>query len=113
MGDRTSVFETLLEGAEDYAKTTLELVKLKTVDKMSDTFSSFVSRLTAIIFIFMFFLTGSIGLCFWLSDLLGKVWAGFALVAAFYGLIAVALYFFLHKWLKRRIADFFIKQFLK
>jgi hypothetical protein len=112
MEETTKAFETLLKGAEDYARTTLELVKLKTVERVSDTVSSFVSRVTAFVFIFMFFLTGSVGLCLWLSELLGKIWAGFVLVAAFYGLIAVVLLFFLHKWFKKQIGNFIIRQTL-
>jgi hypothetical protein len=113
MEEKTGVFEKLFSDAEDFARTTLELVKLRTVEKISDSLSSMVSRTTALIFFFMFFLTGSIGLCLWLSEILGKIWAGFLLVAGIYGFIAVLLWFFIHKWFKRRISDVVIKQLLK
>lgn len=113
MQKETNVFQNLLAGAEDYARTTLELLRLKTIDRLSDAFSSILSRLVTFVFFFMFFLTSSIGLCLWLSEIMGKTWAGFLLVAGFYGLVALILYFILHKWFKKRIGDIIIRQFFK
>jgi hypothetical protein len=113
MQEKTNIFENLLAGAEDYARTTLELVKLKTIDRLSDAASSVLSRVFAVVFFFMFFLTGSIGLCLWLGEIMGKAWAGFILVSGIYGLVAITFYFILHKWFKRRIGDFIIRQLLK
>ena len=42
MEDKTNIFESLLERASDYGKTSYELVKLKAVDKTSDVVSSFI-----------------------------------------------------------------------
>lgn len=113
MQEKTNVFQDLLAGAEDYARTTLELLRLKTIDRMSDAFSSILSRFVAFVFFFMFFLTASIGLCLWLGEILGKAWAGFMVVAGFYGVVAFILSFILHKWFKKRIGDIIIRQFFK
>jgi hypothetical protein len=113
MQEKINIFENLLAGAEDYARTTLELLKLKTIDRLSEAASSIISRIVAIVFFFMFFLTGSIGLCLWLSEIIGNAWAGFMMVAGFYGVVAVIFYFILHKWFKRRIGNIIIRQIFK
>jgi hypothetical protein len=113
MQEKPNVFENLVAGAEDYARTTLELLKLKTIDRLSDAASSVLSRIIAFVFFFMFFLTASIGLCLWLGEIMGRVWAGFMLVAGIYGLIAIILSFILHKWFKRRTGDIIIRQIFK
>jgi hypothetical protein len=104
---------TLLERVEEYGKTTLELFKLKTVDKLSDAISSFASRIIAVVFFVMFFILASIGLSVWLGELLGKIWLGFLLVAGFYGLIGIVLFFMLHNPVKKQISNMIIKQILK
>jgi fatty acid desaturase len=108
-----SSLEDLLERAEDYGKTTLELFKLKAVDKTSDAVSTIVSRVLAIFLLLMFLLIGSFALSFWLGDVLGKVWYGFLLVALFYGLLGIMLFFVLHNGFKKTIANTIIKQMLK
>jgi hypothetical protein len=45
--------------------------------------------------------------------MLGKIFYGFFIVAAFYLLIVAVIHFFMHKWLKKVISNFIIKQLLK
>ncbi len=113
MEDKDRSFETLLERAEEYSKTSLEILKLKALDQSSGMASSLISRFFAVLILFMFFLMGSIGIAFWLGDMLGKPWYGFSIVAAFFGVIGFILLLFLHKWLKTRIGNSIIKQVLK
>lgn len=113
MNGNENSLETLLERAEEYGKTTIELFKLKAVDKASGSVSTMVSRLLSVFLMLMFLLIGSFALSFWLGDLLGKAWYGFLLVAGIYGLAFVILFFFLHNWFKTRIANVIIKQILK
>ena len=42
MEDNAKLFESLLERATEYGKTSYELVKLKALDKTSDVVSSFI-----------------------------------------------------------------------
>ncbi len=112
MEENESPLETLLERAEEYGKTTIELVKLKTLDKTADTVASVVSRLIAFVIIFMFFLIVSIGISLWLGEILGRTCYGFFIVAAFYCIIAVIVYFFMHNRIKKLVSNFIIKQVL-
>jgi fatty acid desaturase len=105
--------ETLLERGEEYGKTSLELLKLKTLDKTSGLASEFGTNVFVIIIIIFFFLMGSAGVALWLGDILGKLWYGFFVVAGFYGVTGVVLHFFLHNWLKKVFSNLIIKQMLK
>jgi len=112
MEDKSNSLESLLERGEEYGKTSLELLKLKVLDKSTEVFSTVVSRLTAIIIFFIFFLLGTIAISLWLGEILGKPWYGFLAVSAFYGIAAVVVYFFVHKWLKKLVGDYIIKKVL-
>lgn len=102
--------ETLLERAGEYAKTTIELTKLKAVDKVSDVISSAVSGTISIMLLLMFFLMGSIAISLLIGDALGKSWYGFLIVGGFYGFAGLAMFFFLHDWLKKLIGNVIIKK---
>jgi len=112
MEDKANILESLLERSEEYGKTSLELLKLKVLDKSTGVISTIVSRVIAIIIFFMFFLLVTIGISLWLGEIMGKSWYGFFAVAAFYGTTATVVYFFMHTWLKKLVCDFIIKQVL-
>lgn len=44
MKDKVILVEMLYEKAEQYTKTTLELYKLKTIDKVTDVFATVASK---------------------------------------------------------------------
>ena len=113
MEDNTNIFESLLESAVDYSKTGYELVKLKTLDKTSDMVSSLISHYAVLILIASFILFLTLGLAYWLGEILGKIYFGFFAVAVLYGISAILLNFFLRKTLKRVVADYLIKMMLK
>jgi hypothetical protein len=113
MDEKENVLSSILDSVEEYAKTNFELVKLKGLDKASDMAASAISRVTAIIAWLTFFLMASLGVAFWLGDILGRIWYGFFIVAAFYGLLGLIAYFFIHKGLKKIFADMIIHSTLK
>ena len=104
--------EALLQKTVEYGKTSLELAKLKTVDKTADVGSSFITHSVAFVLILTFIIFISIGASFWLGEILGKTWYGFFIVAEFYGILGLILHFFLHKRVKRFICNSIIKQTL-
>ena len=113
MEENTNLVESLLERAAEYGKTSYELVKLNVVDKSSDAISSFMPQTVVVAIIGSFMLFLSLGIAFWLSEVLGKFYYGFLLVAGFYALIAIVSHFFMRKWLKRIFYDYLIRQMLK
>lgn len=113
MEDNAKLIESLFDKATEYGKISFELVKLKAVDKASDAVSSFVPYMIAIVFIASFVLFLSLGLALWLGEILGQMYYGFLLVAAFYGIIGIFVHLVMHKWIKRRVGNRFIEQILK
>ena len=113
MEENTNLFQSLLERASEYGKTSYELAKLKAVDKTSDVVSSFIPHSIVVVLIASFVLFLNLGIALWLGDLLGKLFYGFFLVSAFYVISGIIIHFFLHDWLKRLVSDYFIKHVLK
>jgi hypothetical protein len=113
MEDTEHSIESLLEKVTEYGKTSYELIKLKSINKISDLVSSILPNSAVLVLMVSFILFFSFGLAF----LLGKVFEsngfGFFAVAAFYGIIGIILHFIMNKWLKKRIRNYITKQLLK
>ena len=108
-----SNFEILVERAEDYIKTSIQLFKLNTINKILKVASAIISKAFVTLFLFMFLFIASIGGSILLGDILGELWYGFAIVAAFYGIIALVIALFLNNWFKQRVSNFILKQIIK
>ena len=109
METTVGLIEPLIERAEAYGKTSLELLKLKSLDKTSDVASTLIARLFLAAIISFFLIPLNIAVALWLGELLGKNYYGFLVVAAFYGLFAIVIYL-IHPNIKGRINNFLIKQ---
>ena len=113
MENKATTIEMLLEKAEDYTRTTVDLVKLTAVDKTADVMSSLLSRLAVSIVFVMFALLVNIGLSLWIGELLGKTYLGFFAVSIFYLLISIVLNIFKDEWIKIPVSNFIIVKMLK
>ena len=113
MDDNTKLIESVLERAAEYGKTSYELVKLKVLDKTADEVSSLIPNSFVFIIASTFILFFNLGIAFWLGEILGKVYFGFLVLAAFYFVVAIILNYFMHNWLKRVFYDYIIKQMFK
>lgn len=113
MDDSKKLLETLVDRVTDYGKTSYELVKLQAVDKSSDVVSSVIPYTVVLILIASFMLFFNLGLAFWLGEILGKLFYGFFIVAAFYVLSGLVVHLFMHRQLKEILRNYIIKQLLK
>jgi hypothetical protein len=112
METQTSSIEALVDRAGQYGKTSIELYRLKAIDKSADVVSSLVTKLAVIIFFTLFFLVLNIGVALWLGDVLGKSYLGFFIVAGFYAISGIVLYVFRNKWIKVPLRNSIIIQAL-
>lgn len=112
MEDNAKLVESLLEKASEYGKTSIELIKLKALDKTLDAASSLIPHSIVLVLVAVFMLFLNIGLSFWLGEILGRIFYGFFAVAAFYGIAGIVLHFFMHKRLKKIVGDFLVKHVL-
>ena len=108
-----TLFETLLERAIEYLKTTMELLKLKSVDKISEWVST-VLPMTFILSVSLFALLFlHIGLAIWLGKLMGDLFLGFLAIGAFYVFLVLVFRLFIYKRIKRNIRQQMIKTLLR
>lgn len=113
MEEQAGLIESLIEKSEQYGKTTLKLLKLKTLDKSANISSNIISWLIVIVFIVLFFLIFNIGAALWIGEELGKSYYGFFIVAGFYGLLALIFGIFRKQLLKNPLNNSIITQVLE
>lgn len=113
MGDNPNMIELLIERVVDYSMSSYELLKLKTLDKISDAVSSIIPHSVWYLLIasFLFFL--NLGAAFWIGEILGKIFYGFFAIATFYFIIGLVFRIFFYKRMKRMIENYIIKKALK
>ncbi len=111
MEANTNLIEPLLERVKDYGKTSLELIKLQSIDKAANILSTLISRLCFILTLVIFLLTLNIAIALWLGDLMGKSYNGFLAVAGFYAAVTIILYF-MQPSIKARVINSIIRLLL-
>ena len=113
MTDNTTPIATLFDRAEDYGKTTLNLLKLNAIDKSADVISSLVSRFAVMMIVVLSVLFISTGLSIWIGTVVGAIFYGFLIVGGFYAFSALFLDVFCRQWLKNCVSNSVIKQMMK
>jgi len=99
-----NLIEPLFDRVKEYSKTSVELIKLRTIDSSSFFLSKFIFQLILSIFFLLGILSLNIATALWLGDLLGKTYLGFFVVTGFYLLIAIILLLF-RKKIKENISN--------
>ena len=113
MKDKAILIEMLFEKVESYTKTTVELYRLKAIDKVTDVFATIASSLIIAVIIALFFILLSIGLALYLGELLGKSYYGFFALGGLYALIAIVMTMNRRAWIEIKLNDFLINQIFK
>lgn len=113
MEERRKHLDSLVDSAEEYAKTNIELIKLTAVDKIADGASSMIAWVAVAFALLLFFITLNFGVALLIGDLLGKSYLGFLIVAGFYGLAGLILFLIKDKWIKKPLNNSLINQMLK
>lgn len=106
-----NLIESLLARAEEYSKTSINLLKLKYVDKSADVVSTLHSYILFTIIICIFIITLTIATSLWIGELMGKNYYGFLIVSGFYGLVGV-IFLFIRQQIKRRLKSNVINHLL-
>ncbi len=111
METQKTIIEPLIERIEAYGNTTVELAKLRTVEKTAHVSSTLLSRSLLVIAISAFALMLNVAVALWLGEVMGKNYYGFFTVAAFDALVALVVYL-IHPSIKSSINNSIIKQLL-
>ena len=113
MENPANTIENVFNKIEAYIKTTYQLNKLKAIQVSTVVITSVISKICVILVLFLSLITLSLGAAFYLGTILGNDYYGFFIIAAFYFLVAIILFFYLHKWIRKYISSFIIKLTLK
>jgi len=105
--------EALFEKIESYAKTNFDLFKLKTINKSADVLSTIVTKIAVVIIVLLIVFFFSVGLAFWIGECLEKISYGFFIVAGFYALVALIVYYKRNNFIKAPVNNTIIVQMLK
>ena len=108
-----SKLEELSDGLKNYLKTSVSILKLELISKVSTSGSAVVSWLVVAVSVVLFVFSISIGLGFYLSALLGDTYSGFAIVAAFYLLLTLVLGVGRRRMIEKPLCDSIITKILE
>ena len=103
----------LISKTEKFTKTSIDLLKLNTVEKTADVISSVTSGLTVILIVAMFTLFLNIALGLWIGEILQSSYLGFLIVSGLYLIVALLIYVNQNRWIKKPLNDNIILKLLK
>lgn len=107
-----SVMENLFNKAEDYYHLCIEVSKLKALEKTTLIATNIISKLVLLLLILLILVFLSMGLAFYLGDLLGKNHFGFLIVSGLYVLTFFFSYNYLYGLLLHPVSKLF-SEYLK
>jgi hypothetical protein len=113
MQNTTNILDPLLEKVEEYGKSSLELLKLKMIDKLSIFLANLFANFVLILFFVLFISALNIGLSIWLGKLIGELYLGFFCLAGFYLILGLIYYVFGVRITRKRIKRSVVNVFLK
>jgi ABC-type phosphate transport system permease subunit len=105
--------DILLNKSKHYLNTTYTLSKYRAIEKIAGWIPSIVSSLVVNIVLVLFIIMLSIGLAFYIGEVLEKLYFGFFIVAGFYFIAWLVLYSFLKKWIEKPISNKLISKMLE
>lgn len=105
--------EELTDSLKQYLLLNIEIIKLEATNHVSAIGSTVASSLIVGISAFLFVFSLSIGLGFYLSALLGDSYSGFAIIAAFYFLLATILFLGRKRLIERPLRNKIIEKILE
>jgi hypothetical protein len=106
----TNSIESLFESVEAYGKTTYELSKLKALDATTTVASSLISRLVIMMLATLFVFVLSTGIALMIGEMMGKIYYGFFIVAAFYLIAALIAHYTLDNVVKKSMSNLIMSQ---
>jgi len=108
-----SKIESLAEHVKEYLNSNIELIKLKTAEKSSAVLSNIIAAAVVACILFFFLVFASIAVALILSNWIGKMYAGFLIVAGFYLLTGTIIWMNKERMIRIPIMNKIIQQLFK
>ena len=113
MKDTFEKIEGLTDNVKEYVSTNIELARLNIAEKTSMVIGNLIAvSVVAILFLFVI-IFGSIAGAYVISDLIGKPYTGFLIVAGFYLLLGIVIWVTRERFIQSPVMNTMIKQLLK
>jgi nitrate reductase gamma subunit len=109
MENTTSSIEALIEKIKSYVETTVELLKLKAIDKSLQFVSVLIAYIVVLMAMGFFIILLNIGLSFLIGELLGKVYYGFFIMAAINAIAGLIVLKNKRRWIKDPLINTMVK----
>jgi Zn-dependent protease with chaperone function len=107
--DNKNLFDDIIADIKEYIELKGQLAYLNFQEKLSAIASSITLFLIVTILIVLVFAFGSIGLALLISKYFNQLYAGFFIMALFYLIVLLLLWFNAKKWVKNPVTNFLIK----
>ncbi len=111
--EEKSFTKRIYELVEQYAKTSMELYKLKAINMFAEVFAIVSTGIVLWLIFLMLLLFLSIGGAFYFGMLFGGWHYGFFTIAGIYALVGAIVYIYRVKCLREVINNFIVKQIFK
>lgn len=112
MSEQNVELNTLIKNVEDLSKTSIDLAKLKAIDKTSNLFSGILSVVFILGVFMLFFLFANIALALYINSFYNNFYVGFLYLSSFYFLLCMLFIIFRKQIIKTPIANYFVKKLL-
>ena len=112
MEDDPTAVEELFYKLKDYIETTVDLYKLKAINKVSGFTSTVIVSVILIILLFLILICISVGFALLIGLWLGHAFWGFFIMGVLYLIIGLILFSSRSKLLKEPISNKFIKELI-
>lgn len=107
-----TVIESLVEHVEAYTRTTVDLAKLRVVQKASQVLSNIAVTIVLVVLSSLVLLMASIGGAMWIGEALESAYLGFFIVSGFYLVLGLFVYMLRDRIIKKPISDSIIDHFI-
>src|SRR6476469_3839967 len=104
MNDQNGI-EEFIDKIKDYLNTRMKIGRLTLIEKGVLLFANLITDGFVIVFLVLAFLFASLGLSFYLSELLNYTFSCFFIVAVIYFLVALIVYLIKDKHLEKKIIN--------
>ncbi len=112
MENGPTAVEELFYKLKDYGETSLDLLKLKAINKVSGFTSTLIVSIILIVLLFLILICISAGFALLIGVWLGNAYWGFFIMAVLYIIIGLVLFASRKKILKEPISNKFIKELI-
>lgn len=113
MQEDSDLLNPLYQSIEEYGKTSITLLKLKTLEKVANLLANYAAKATVVVVFLLVFVFLSLALSLWLGELLGKLYYGFIILATFYAFVGIILQLFLKQSISNQIKNSMVSEVLK